>query len=512
LVYMDASGGSSKSKATQTAIILNIGGSNLIKTVDQIEFEKEEHGTDPTKVLQKIEESMYCSSQQNEVLQMFKFWNIANMEPFDSFVRELRRKAESCNFLEKDRMIRDKIVFSAGPKLQQQLVSENQLTLKKVITLCRAYEASTNHAHEMKGRGNEQNIDKVHVDMMQSKKASRSLTSAEQNWAQIEKEALAVVYGLERFDQYTYGRKVIVENDHKPLFSIFRKPVSQAPKRLQALMLCLHRYDVELAGKDLLITDTLSRAYIKCLDETVRVMNMNLLPEIPDKMLERVKEETSKDESLVLLWETIQVGWPEKKADTLPAVLTYYDIRDTLSGQDGVLVKGQRIIVPKALRKEMLQKLHAAHLGFDSMMRRAKEVIYWPAMQNNIKQKADTCKVCQELKPKNQKETLQQVDDGEYPWDRIGMDLFVIEGKWYLVIVDYFSGYIEVEFLPTQTSHQVIVKLKMHCARYGIPRSIISDNGMQFASRELQTFTTKWAIKHTFSSPHHQQTVVPKPL
>ena len=153
----------------------------------------------------------------------------------------------------------------------------------------------------------------------------------------------------------------------------------------------------------------------------------------------------------------------------------------------------------------MLRKLHAAHLGFDSMMRRAKEVIYWPGMQHDIKQVADTCEVCQERKPKNQKETLHQVSDGEYPWDRIGMDVFEIDRKNYLVMVDYFSGYIEVEYLPTVTSKQVITKVKMHCARYGVPRSIISDGGKYFASHEFKAFTTEWSIKHTFSSPYHQQ-------
>ncbi|CAB3978196.1 Hypothetical predicted protein [Paramuricea clavata] len=73
----------------------------------------------------------------------------------------------------------------------------------------------------------------------------QALTPAERNWAQIEKETLAVVFGLERFDQYTYGRKVIVQNDHKPLTSILKKPLSQTPKRLQALMLQVHRYDIE---------------------------------------------------------------------------------------------------------------------------------------------------------------------------------------------------------------------------------------------------------------------------
>ena len=64
--------------------------------------------------------------------------------------------------------------------------------------------------------------------------ASRALTKTERNWAQIEKELLSVVFGLERFDQYTYGRKVVIHNDRRSLETILKKPLSQAP-RLQAL-------------------------------------------------------------------------------------------------------------------------------------------------------------------------------------------------------------------------------------------------------------------------------------
>lgn len=95
--------------------------------------------------------------------------------------------------------------------------------------------------------------------------ASRALTSSERKWAQIEKEALAVLFGVQRFDKYTYGRQATVENDHKPLESILRKPLSNAPKRLQDIMMKLNRYDIVfkfLKEKELVIADTLSRAYI----------------------------------------------------------------------------------------------------------------------------------------------------------------------------------------------------------------------------------------------------------
>ena len=117
--------------------------------------------------------------------------------------------------------------------------------------------------------------------------ASRGLTSAEQNWAQIEKETLAVVFGLERFDQYMYGRKVVIENDHKPLAAMLKKPLSQAPKRQQALILRLDRYDVDfhyMEGSKHFIADTLSRAYLDVPNTHARVMKGNALKGESDRV------------------------------------------------------------------------------------------------------------------------------------------------------------------------------------------------------------------------------------
>lgn len=93
--------------------------------------------------------------------------------------------------------------------------------------------------------------------------ASQSLNSAERNYAQIEKDLLAIVYGYTKFHQYVYGRKVRVETDHKPLEPLFKKPLFQAPQRLQQKMLRLQRHDQRVEyepGKNLYITDTLSCA------------------------------------------------------------------------------------------------------------------------------------------------------------------------------------------------------------------------------------------------------------
>ena len=93
--------------------------------------------------------------------------------------------------------------------------------------------------------------------------APRSLSSAERNYTQIEKELLAIVYGCTKFHQYVYRKKIRVQTDHKPLEALFRKPLFQAPQRLQRIMLRLQCYDLQVEyepGKNLYIADTLSRA------------------------------------------------------------------------------------------------------------------------------------------------------------------------------------------------------------------------------------------------------------
>ena len=344
--------------------------------------------------------------------------------------------------------------------------------------------------------------------------ASRALKSSERNWAQIEKEALSMLFGLERFDKYTYGRKVIVQNDHKPLAAMLSKPLSRAPKRLQDIMMKLFRYDIEfrfVKGVNLIIADALSRAYVcnkdkdEYSEQRPRIMSVNTFDNFPDARLQEVKIATDNDQDLQTLIGLIVNGWPEFKDKVPNSALPYFDMRDELSVIDGVIVKGEAVLIPKALRNEMKTRLHSSHLGYDSMIRRARGMIFWPGIASEIKQLAQNCEICQEAKPRNSRETLKQHDDGQNAWNKIGLDIFEIQGRNYLVAVDYYSNFIEVDNLTNMKSTQVIAILKKHFARYGIPTVIVSDNGPQFVSREFELFLSKWKIIHVTSSPGHQQ-------
>ena len=183
----------------------------------------------------------------------------------------------------------------------------------------------------------------------------------------------------ERFDQYTYGCKVIVQNDHKLQAVILSKPLSRAPKRLQDIMMKLFRYDIEfrfVKGVNLIVADALSRAFV-CNDndndceQRPCIMNVNASDNFSDARLLEVKNAIEKDANLQSVTELILNGWPEDKDRVPNSSLPFFDMHDELSVVDGVIVKGEAILIPKMMRAEMKSRLHRSHLGYDSMMRRA---------------------------------------------------------------------------------------------------------------------------------------------
>ncbi|GFS01193.1 Pol polyprotein [Elysia marginata] len=180
----------------------------------------------------------------------------------------------------------------------------------------------------------------------------------------------------------------------------------------------------------------------------------------------------------------VRHGWPDKQT-LRPELKSFFDMRDSIVLDEGLLLKGERVVVPSALRKEMKEILHNAHLGHDSMMRRARNTVFWPGINNELRQMAASCDACQRSKPKNQKEPLHQHDEGKTPWEKVGLDFCEFGDRQYLIVVDYFSNFIEVEHMTSTTTTHTISKLKQLFARYRIPKTIVSDNGTQFTARKI---------------------------
>lgn len=196
--------------------------------------------------------------------------------------------------------------------------------------------------------------------------ASRALTKSQQNYAQIEKEALAISFGCEKFHQYIFGRSVTVESDHKPLQSIFKKSLHQAPARLQRLLLSLQKYDLNVIfkpGKTMFLADTLSRAFLPETKEDLELeISVDQLAVTPEEY-DQFKKHTSDDPELQKLRSITQNGWPENKEKVPQDVRKYWNFRDEISCIDGILYKNNKLIVPRSMRSQILKTLHSSHLG-----------------------------------------------------------------------------------------------------------------------------------------------------
>lgn len=343
--------------------------------------------------------------------------------------------------------------------------------------------------------------------------ASRALTKTEVGYSQIEKEMLAVVFSLERFDHYAYGRLVTVHSDHKPLEVISRKPLLVAPKRLQRMLLRLQRYDYEIQykpGREMLIADALSRAYgqSSAAQQTAFELHLETIRAVEDIAVapskhDRLREATRQDEALRIVMRRVKEGWPQMRKDVEPEARPYFNHRDELVEENGILLRGTRCIIPEALQDEVLQKIHGAHSGIEGCTRLAREHAFWPGMTAQVRRMVKTCDVCQAYSRKQQRETLQPTVNVRKPWSVVTADLLTFSNIDYLITTDYFSGFWEADRVARTDSSTIIVKLKQHFARYGIPDELRTDNGPQFSSREFKRFQQEWQFQHNTSSPRY---------
>ena len=345
--------------------------------------------------------------------------------------------------------------------------------------------------------------------------ASRALTPTEERYAQIEKELLAIVFACERFEPYIFGREEVnVETDHKPLEVIVLKPLNAAPKRLQRMLLRLQKYDLRVKykkGTTMHVADTLSRAHLPevnaCLFEEAleKIDHREMLP-VSEESWQHIYQASHSDPVMAELRDVIQSGWPNKKTDVPECIRPYYDVRDELTVQGPLVFKRQQLVVPLALRKELIECTHATHIGMEGCVRRARDTLYWPRMSAEIKDFVGKCDICLAHRSNQTKEPLQHHELVTRPWSKVGADLLELDNRSLLVVSDYFSNFIEVaNVTQNPTSRKVIKALQDIFARFGIPDTLVTDNGSQFTSAEFKVFAKTWQFEHVTSSPRYPQ-------
>ena len=219
--------------------------------------------------------------------------------------------------------------------------------------------------------------------------ASRSMTSTEQRYAQIEKEALATTWACEKFADFVLGKEFLIETDHKPLVPLLgSKCLQDMPPRIQRFRMRLMRYSyqiVHVPGKDLTTADTLSRAPLhrsltkdeKKLNEDLNLYVSHIVECLPttERRLQEIRLHQDEDEVCSKLKLFCSEGWPEKHHLNC-SLQPYWQYRAEITVQQGILMKDDRVIIPSVLRLDVLDKIHTGHQGIQKCRERAKSGVW----------------------------------------------------------------------------------------------------------------------------------------
>ena len=352
---------------------------------------------------------------------------------------------------------------------------------------------------------------------------SRFLSGAEERYAAIEGEALAIAWGLEQTKYFTQGCKdLTVVTDHKPLVKIFGdRTLDEIANtrlfRLKQRTLPWHFHIEHLPGKTNLAADAASRypasddvevSTMTVGDQSEYIITAGISKEVEDVTTVSwalLAEETGKDVVLSKLMEAISEGFSNDHKE----LSDYMRYRDSLYTSDGVVLYQDRAVIPSSLRRTILEGLHSAHQGVSSMQSRAQSIVFWPGMTLDIQETRSKCRECNRNAPSQAPMPSIQSTPPLTPFEQIFADFFEYGGHHYLITGDRLSGWTEVFSTPTGSvwsgARGLIACLRSSFATFGVPDELSSDGGPEFAAGVTKNFLETWDVKHRKSAAYNPQ-------
>ena len=344
---------------------------------------------------------------------------------------------------------------------------------------------------------------------------SRTLSKAEKNYSQIEKEGLAIVWSVKRLHKYLYGRKWLLVTDHKPLTFIFamdKEIPHMSVSRITRWAIFLMNYDYDLEyrrTKDHANADMLSRLPRvegqeqkgSEVDEVTEVFQVTVAEAGLDAVL--VAKETKRDVVLSRVVAFILNGWPGHCPEQ--EMRPYFEKRDELSIELGCITWGARVVVPRKMRPAILKVLHGTHMGMSATKSLARSYIWWDNLNRDIEEMCRQCEACAKYGASMPKVVDHPWVKPTGPWQRVHLDYAgPFKGSFWLILYDAYSKWPEVVNTGKVCNGRVTIKaMREIFARTGLPQLLVTDNGPSLVSEEMEIFLEGNGVTHLSTPTYH---------
>ncbi|XP_043234787.1 uncharacterized protein K02A2.6-like [Amphibalanus amphitrite] len=346
---------------------------------------------------------------------------------------------------------------------------------------------------------------------------SRSLSEHERKYSQIEREGLCVVWAFQRLKQFLYGRHFKLVTDNKPLAHVFgpKAPLpTLAASRIQRWAMKLAEYDFSVEvrkSEQIPVADWLSRlpregSVLKseAPEDECTVCLIGQLESLSPVTAAAIQRETARSPILAKVMHFVHNGWSEAVNEELQP----FKMRQTeLTVERGCLMWGCRVVVPPNLRSRVLSELHAGHQGMVKMKQLGRMHVWWPNMDKQIEAEVRNCEGCWQKRAEPPSGDLHPWEYAKGPWQRIHLDFAgPVEGRFYVVVIDSYSKWMEIAPMKTITTEKTIEYLLNLFARWGLPHQLVTDNGPQLVSKDFEGFLERNGIKHSVTAPYKPST------
>ena len=349
---------------------------------------------------------------------------------------------------------------------------------------------------------------------------SKVTNESQKRYSPTEGECLAAAHGLNRCRMFTLGcPNLILATDHNPLTGILndRRLDSIENPRLLRLKEKTLGFDFKImyikgGSHAIKAADSLSRHAVwkgealGDLDDVEVVAEAHAVHQasgIGSVSWSRVNEMAGMDDECVALVNLISDGFPATRDDLPENLRRFWSMRDDLYVIDNVPFKSKKMLIPRNLRRPVLEGLHIGHQGVSSMLANARSRLFWPGLDAEVKQLRENCRQCHEQAPSQSDEPPITPAPPETPFEQTVADLFHLEGHTFIAYADRFSGWLEVDKLRSGTFRDVRWSLLRWFRTYGVPEELATDGGPPFNSLEYRRFLRTWNVERRLSSAYY---------